>query len=133
MKASEVKVLELKGWKALRAFNAFHTLLLGLKMLPAYLGEKYEDFYAAMAEKSDDEKEKMIREAMAFVALEREEVEAVCSFAATPHGVPLTPAMVAKLSGEDLFEVMVAVLMEIGRIKITLVSDSEKKNLKTSA
>jgi hypothetical protein len=31
-----MKVAELKGYKAWRAFGVFHKLMLGLKMLPAY-------------------------------------------------------------------------------------------------
>lgn len=133
MKSGDIKVQEMRGFKALRAFNAFNTLLLGLKMLPAYLAETYETFYGAFGERADAEKETLLREALAFVSLEREEVEALCAFALTSHGVPFTPAMVSKLSAEDIFEIIVAVSMEIGKIRISLVSESEKKNSKLSA
>lgn len=122
------KVLPLVGYKSLRALNAFHALLLGLKMLPAYLAEGYESFYASFAEKSDEEKEKLIREAAVFVQLTQEEVEALVSFCSDKNGVPYSAVNVKNLNAGELHEIIVAVCMEIGRIKIDLVSESEKKN-----
>jgi hypothetical protein len=61
----------------LKALNAFHTLLLGLKMLPAYALEAYDEFYEGFAVKTDAEKEKFLREAVIFVPLQPEEVDAL--------------------------------------------------------
>lgn len=121
------KVLPLIGYKSLRALNAFHALLLGLKMLPAYQLEGYESFYASFGEKTDAEKEKLLREAVVFVRLEEEEVQAVISFATDKNGVPYSPINIKNLNAGDLHEIIVRVCMEIGRIKIDLVTESEKK------
>ena len=49
-----MEVAKLEGYKSLRALNAFHTLMLGLKMLPAYGAIPYEEFYQTMSEMPDE-------------------------------------------------------------------------------
>lgn len=122
-----MKILPLQGYKSLRALNAFHALLLGLKMLPSYAAEGYESFYASFAEKTDAQKETLLREAVVFVELQKEEVEALISFATDKNGVPYSSVNLKNLGPKELHETIVAVCMEIGRIKIELVSDQEKK------
>lgn len=125
-------VSELRGYKSLRALNAFHTLLLGLKMLPSYLGEQYEDFYSRIAEMPLSGQEKMLREAVMFVELQADEVEALVCFCKDPNGVPYTAENIKGLDPKQLFECIVAVCKEIAKIKIDFVTEAEKKNLKTS-
>lgn len=127
-----IEVSPLVGLKALKAFQAFNRLLLGLKMLPAYIEEPYEQFYEAFLDKTDGEKETFLREALAFVDLEPFEVEAFASFAKDGNGIHYTPANLKNLKFDQIFEIVVAVGMEIGRIRVDLVSDSEKKNSQTS-
>jgi hypothetical protein len=98
-------------------------------MLPAYIGESYETFYEGFKTKTEAEKETFIREAVLFVQLQQDEVEALASFAADKNGVPYQAANMKSLSPEELFEIIVAVCMEIGRIKIDLISEEEKKKL----
>lgn len=127
-----VKTLPLQGYKSLKALNAFSALLLGLKMLPMYRAISYEVFYEDFNEKSEGEKETFLREAVAFVQLEQDEVEALIGFACDPNGIPYGPANLKNLSPDQIHEIIVAVCMEIGRIKVTLVSESEKKKLSPS-
>jgi hypothetical protein len=124
-----MKVLELKGYRALKALNGFHALLLGLKMLPAHIAESYESFYASFNDKTEKEKETLLREAVAFVQLGEDEVQAIVSFATDKNGVPYSSVNVKSLSMKELFEIIIAVCMEIGRIKIDIVSEEEKKKL----
>ena len=126
-----MKVLELKGYKSLKALNAFHALMLGLKMLPAYAAESYEDFYAKVDAMDEKDQETLVREAAMFVELQKDEVEAIICFATDQNGVPYTAENVKSLGPKELIEVIVAVCMAISKIKINFVSDSEKKNLKT--
>ncbi len=126
------KLLPLQGYKSLRALNAFHTLLLGLKMLPAYMAEDYQSFFAAFKEKGEEEKERNLREAASFVQLSPEEVGALVSFATDANGIPYSEVNQGNLGPVELFEIIVAVCMEIGRIKIDLVSEDEKKKSLTS-
>lgn len=124
----KAKVLELRGFKSLRALNAFHTLMLGLKMLPAYIGETYEAFYSRVSEMPPADQEKLIREAALFVELQKEELEALVCFCADPNGVRYTPENMGNLGPKELHEIIVSVCSEIAKIKIDLVSDAQKKN-----
>ncbi len=127
-----IKTFPLKGYKSLKALNAFHALLLGLKMLPAYISEAYESFYEGFKDKTEAEKEKLLREAALFVQLGQDEVEALISFAADPNGVPYSPVNMKNLNPGQLHEIIVAVCMEIGKIRIEIVSEEEKKNTLSS-
>lgn len=122
-----MKVLPLKGYKSLKALNAFNALLLGLKMLPMYMSQSYETFYEGFKDMDDGEKETFLRQAVAFVELQPDEVEAIVSFACDKNGIPYSAANIKNLAPNELHETIVAVCMEIGRIKIDLVSESEKK------
>lgn len=122
-----MKVLPLKGYKSLRVLNAFNTLLLGLKMLPAYLHEDYKTFFASFEDKSDAEKEDALRQAAAFVELSSDEIDAIVSFATDANGIPYSQANIKNLGPDELFEIIIAVCMEIVRIKIDLISSEEKK------
>ncbi len=123
-----MKVLELKGYKSLRAFNAFHSLMLGMKMLPMYMGESYEEFLGRVQEMPPEDQERVIREAALFVELQEEEVKAMVCFCTDKNGVPYGPENLRNLGPQDLVEIIVAVAQEIVKIKIDFVSDSEKKN-----
>lgn len=123
-----MKVLELKGFKSLRAMNAFNALMLGLKMLPAYMGETYEDFFARIQKMSVADQNKMIREAAMFVELQEEEVKALICFCADKNGVPYSSENLKNLGPGELIEMIVSVCAEIAKIKIDMLSESEKKN-----
>lgn len=122
-----MKVLELKGYKSLRALNAFHTLMLGMKMLPAHLGESYEAFYSRFSDLAEGEQASMIREAALFVELTKEEVEALVCFVADDNGVPYEPSNLKNLGPSELIDVICAVCQEIGKIRIDIVNREEKK------
>jgi hypothetical protein len=123
-----MKVLELKGYKSYRALTAFHTLMLGLKMLPAYMTEDYEAFYARVSLMPPRDQEKLIREAALLVELKQEEVEAFACFAADPNGIPYDASNLKNLGPREIHEIIVAVCVEISKIKVDLISDGEKKN-----
>lgn len=127
-----MKVLPLVGYKSLRALNAFHTLLLGMKMLPVHIGESYESFFESFKAKTEAEKETMIREAAVFVQLTQEEVEALCSFCADKNGIPYRSENIGNLNAGQIHEIIVAVCMELGRIRVDILSEAEKKNSQLS-
>lgn len=128
-----MKVRELKGHKSLRALNAFHSYMLGLKFLPAYAPESYETFFDRVGDLPIEEQVNLIREAVMFVEIDQAELVAVLSFVEDPNGACYTPASVANLSPGELVESIVAVMTEIAKMKIDLIDESEKKNLKSSA
>ncbi len=128
-----MKTLELRGYKSLKALNAFHTLMLGLKMLPSYMGETYEDFYSRISDMTESDQEKLIREAVLFVELQKDEVEALAGFAADANGVPYSAENLKTLDPKTIMEIIVSVCVQISKIKVDFVSEAEKKNLNISA
>lgn len=126
-------VKELIGLPSLRAFNVFHKLMLGIKMIPAYAHLSYETFLNLVQSMPPEDQEKVIREAVIFVDLEPEEVQAVAKFCADKNGISFGPEQLKSLPPDQLVEVIVAVCKEISKIKIDLISEDEKKNSKTSA
>lgn len=125
-----IKVLPLKGFKSLWCLNAFHHLMLGLKMLPDYFEEPYESFYARIEQMPPEDQETMIREAVLFVELPKETIDAVLSFCADKHGVPFGPENIKNLGPDEIMEAIVAVCIEVSKIKVTFVSEKEKKKYK---
>lgn len=123
-----MQVMELKGYKALRAFNAFHSLMLGMKMLPMYAMETYEAFFARVEQMSESEQDSLIRQAILFVELSKDEVESIISFVQDKNGVAYGPANLKNLNPSEIHEIIAAVCMEMLKIKVTLVSSEEKKN-----
>lgn len=123
-----MQVLELKGYKSLRAMNAFHALMLGLKMLPSYMGESYEDFFNRIQAMPEIEQLKLIKEAALFVELQEEEVKSLICFCTDKNGVPYTGENLKSLKPSQLIDIIVAVCGEIAKIKIDFVSEKEKKN-----
>ena len=126
------KVLELRGYKSLRALNAFNALLLGLKMVPAYMSESYEDFLNRISAMPEADQIKMLREAALFVELQKEEVEAIVGFCTDKNGVPYEAANLKSLDPKELVEIIVAVCAEIAKMKIDFVTPNEKKKSETS-
>ncbi len=124
-----MKVLELKGTKAMRAFNAFQSLMLGLKMLPAYQAESYEDFYARIESLEPDDQEAIVREAAFFVQLEKDELEAVMSFCTDANGVGYDASNIKNLSPAEFIDGIVAVSMEFAKMKVSLITESKKKKI----
>lgn len=127
-----ITVLELKGYKSLRALNAYNTLLLGLKMLPAYMAETYEVFLNRLSEMPEGDQLKMFREAAMFVELSKEEVEAIVGFCADKHGVPYEAANLKNLDPKIMIDMIVAVCGAIAKMKIDFVTPNEKKKFETS-
>lgn len=123
-----MQVLELTGYKSLRAFNGFHSLMLGMKMLPMYAHETYEDFFARVEEMSETDQERLIRQAILFVELSKDEVEAIVSFCVDPNGAPYQSANLKHAKPDQIHSMIVAVCLEILKIKVSMVSSAEKKN-----
>ena len=123
-----IKVLELKGFKSYRAYNAFSTLVLGLTMLPRHQHENYEDFLATIEKMAPEDQEKVFRHAARFVPLDPEEVEAMAVLACDSNGVPFSKESLKKTSHDRIIDIIVAVAMEFAKVKIDFVTDAEKKN-----
>lgn len=123
-----MKVRDLRGYKAFKAMQVFHTLMLGLKMLPSYRSESYEEFFARIELMAAADQEKMIREAALFVEVGSEELDALVCFAEDPNGVAYGPQNISNLTPAQIYEIVVSVCVEISKIKIDFVTSAEKKN-----
>lgn len=123
-----MKVRELVGLESFFAFQVYHKLLLGLKMLPAYLSVPYETFYSGIELMGEVDQEKLIREAALFVNLDKEEINAMAVFCCDSNGVRYTSENLKSLKPDEIFEIIVAVSMQIAKIKVNFVSEPEKKN-----
>lgn len=122
------KVLPLVGYKSLRVLNAYSALLLGVKMLPAYQMFSYEEFLKTMEAMESEDQEKIFKNAAEFVEITQEEVKALICFCTDKNGVPYTDENFKNINPRELVEIIVAVCMEMVKIKIDLVTDAEKKN-----
>lgn len=126
------KVREFRGPKSLRVWQVFNTLMLGLKMLPTYMGESYEDFFNRVQSMSPADQEKMIREAAFFVELKDDEIEAVASFCEDPNGVSIGSSNIKNLGPKEIIEMIVAVCVAVSKLEIYIISEAEKKKLGAS-
>jgi hypothetical protein len=108
--------------------RAYSLALLGLKMLPEHMGKEFSEFYAEIEARGQEAIEAAIRHAVSFVALEDEEIENVLAFVTDANGVPISSANIKNLGPNEIKEAIVAVFIEISKIKVNLVTSEEKKN-----
>lgn len=126
--AKQVQLSIIKGMEGYQAFCAFHKMMLGLKMLPEYITESYEDFFARIDSLEPEQKLKFIQKAAIFVNLDEDELSALVCLAKDSNGVPYGPANLKSLTPDEFISIIVAVCFEISKIKIDFLTDSEKKN-----
>lgn len=122
-----IEVLPIAGIKSLRAVNAYSALLLGIKMLPAYCAERYEDFLLRVEKMPAEDQEKIFRAGAEFVELDPKEVEALLAFTADANGVSFGQNNIKNLKPFEIIDRIVAVCMKISEIKIDMVTEYEKK------
>lgn len=122
-----MKVQKLKGYKSLKALYAYSALLLGLKMLPAYGLEQYEDFLDRIQMMPESDQRKMFKEAAVFVELPEDQVRSMSAFCLDPNGVPYANEQFDSLDPKIIVEIIVSVSMEIAKFKIDFTTEDEKK------
>lgn len=122
-------VLPLKGLKSYFALQAYAKMLLGLKMLPMYGKYDFYEFYQMVEEMPPEDQERVIREGVFLGEITDEEILALARFAADGNGVPYCEANMKSMGPEEIFEIAIAVCLEIAKIKPRLTTESEKKKL----
>lgn len=125
---TKYQVSPLVGLKSYAAMNALHALLLGFKMIPMYQHLSYEEFFPMIEEKNDAGRETVFREAALLVPLSADQIEAFTAFCKDKNGVPYGSANLKNAGPGEIHEMIVSVCMELSRIKVTLVTEDEKKN-----
>lgn len=128
-----MKVRELRGTESMAVMNVFNALMLGMLMLPAYRSLQFEEFMGLVARMEPKEQESIVRSAIDFVRMEKEEIESVMRFCADSNGVPYSTENLKNLSPVQISECVLAVCMEYAKLKINLITEAEKKNLADSA
>lgn len=123
-----IKVLELKNSGSMAALNLYTTLLIGLKHLPEHYLEDWEDYFARIEAMDKVSLENFIRRGAMIVQLESKDIEGALRFVADPNGVPYSPANIKNLGLKDIFEMVVAIALEVASLEINFVTEAEKKN-----
>lgn len=123
-----MKVLPIRGLDSYWALQSYIKLLIGLKMLPMYMGKSLEEFLSMIEEMPVADRKKIVREAVLVVTLERDEINSLMKFAADANGVPFTQENTAKLSPKEFIEILDAVVQEIAAMEINFLTSAEKKN-----
>lgn len=128
-----MRVLTIKGTASFQALTVMQALIYGYWLVPGLSGDKtWKEFREGYYDYSDDEKEHILRNAVGFVKVSPEEIETMLSFIPDKNGIPLCAASIKNLDLGQAFEMMIAVLMEMSKIRISFISESEKKNYQRS-
>lgn len=123
-----MQVTELKGLKSYFALQAYGKLLLGLKMLPMYMGLDYTEFFNTIEKMTEKEQENIIRQGAFLVDLTHEEILSLARFCKDSNGAAYSEESLRKMPPDQIHEIIVAVCMACARIKVRLTTESEKKN-----
>lgn len=123
-----MQVLELRGLESIWAFNAYQTLLRGLALEQACLGQDMETTFANFEGLDLAGKEKELRRALSMVNLEREDMLNLLTFVADVNGIPYAKKNLKNMGPTELMEAMLAVCLKISEINPRLATDDAKKN-----
>lgn len=123
-----IKVLPLTNLKSVQAFCAYSNVLFGLHCSPSQMIKTDEEFFDWFDKLSDEEKEKQIRFGLSLAKLTNEEMLDLVYFATDENGIQYTEINMKGLNPKEIIEVMVAVCMAMSKIKISSVSEEQKKN-----
>lgn len=127
-----INVKELSGLSSYSAFQVFYKVLLGLKMYVAYAHYKPDEFFDHIGNLSIEDQEKIVREALMLVPIEKDEILILASFCTDKNGVPFGIQNMGSLNPKQVLEILVKSCMELVKIKIDFVNEDEKKNSETS-
>lgn len=128
-----IKTLPLQGLKSVYALNAFMTLLFGLATEQRLAGQDFEETYANFEALPIEDKAKQLRHALQIVNLQKEDMLSLLAFAQDKNGIAFTEASVKQMPPGDILDAMLAVCLELAKIKPRTLSEDVKKNCPVSA
>lgn len=128
-----MKPILLEGPNSLVALRVFTSLLLGLNMLPAYSEMSFEQFLNCIYDMSPTDQEKIFREALMHVPLDPQDILSLGEFILDANGVPYAVPQMKKMALDQMFELVVVSCKNVASMRIKMLTESEKKNLKISA
>ncbi len=128
-----MEIKELKDFEALDVYSLFWRLAIAVHEHPRYRDVPWEKFYAQVQDEfTDDQKKILIIESIMIGALTREELESCVSFTKDKNGVTYNRSNIKNLNPAELIEIVSEVLLEVSKIRVKLVNESEKKNSRDS-
>ena len=123
-------VLPLKGLKSMDAVRGLSALLLGYYCLAMPGKTQYatfDEFFESFGWITEEEKEKIIRTAILFVKIEHWETESMAGFVQDKNGIPFVAASLKNMPLPEIIEIVVAVCKEMGKLRLSILSEEEKK------
>lgn len=124
----EIKLLPLKGPDTYWALHSYIKLLLGLMMLPMYMGKTFEEFSEFIEKMPVDDRKKIVHQAVLLVTLTPDEVSALIKFATDKNGVPFSHENTKQLEPAEFMAILHAVTQAIAALEPNFLSPAEKKN-----
>ena len=125
---NNIKLLPLVNLKSVQAFCAYNNVLFGLHCSPAHLGKTDEQFYDWFDGLNETEKEKQLRFGLSLAKLSTEEMLDLACFASDENGIAFTEINLKKLNPIDILEILLAVCVAMSKIKVSSISEEQKKN-----
>ena len=123
-----IKVKELRGLESVWALNAYHTLVRGLALEQACLGQEVDTTLAKFEALDDAGKERELRRAFALVNLGADDMQNLLLFAEFTNSLHSSIPGRSALGPVELVEAMLAVCMEIAKITPKVCPEDVKKN-----
>jgi hypothetical protein len=122
----DVKVKELKGLRALRAYLIYQKLIICLG-LTVFNPEKDSGTLLLKFGDYDLQKRKeLLTKACSVVPLEDDEVEALTRFAVDENGIAFEKPALANLKPNEIIDLMVAVCMKLDAIECYSLNDDDE-------
>lgn len=128
-----IKTKELRGLESVWALNAYHTLVRGLAIEQACMGQEMDATFAKFEALDAAGKERELRRAFTLVNLSEEDMQNLLRFALDANGIPYSDRPLKKTGPEELIEAMVAVCLEISKITPRVCPEDVKKNCPAGA
>lgn len=128
-----VKVKELRGLESVWALNAYHTLVRGLAIEQACLGQETDTTLAKFEALDLAGKERELRRALTLVNLGEDDMQNLLLFALDANAIPYGRRNLKTLSPLELIDAMVAVCLEIAKITPRVAPEDVKKNCPAGA
>lgn len=123
-----VTVKELRGLKSVWAFNAYYSLVYGLAVEQAHLGQDIETTFAKFEALPAEKKTEQLRHALKIVNLSKDDMLNLLAFAVDKNGIPYAQRNLETLQPQEILDAILAVCVKLAELKPRTADESVKKN-----
>ena len=125
-----VTVKELRGLKSIYAVNALSSLVYGLAIEQAHLGQDIEETYAKFERLDEKEQREQLKHALRIVNLTQDDMLNLLYFALDANGVPFDENRVKNMAPTDIMDAMLEVACKVAKTvkKTRSITEDSKKN-----